>query len=252
MGTGTALRTALLGVILTAAASGDTSRPQDLALLGHWSFDRGDASDSSLWKQHGTSHGVTFEAGCAVFDQRDHIEIPTRAFDTARGFRTIEIEVRVWLENPATYYNTIASHALFVTAVHALGSSKGRPCFNFPTLVSDLAPEEGGDTRWGKGPPLQDDTKDRFYYWGWIGIGSSEIPAQKWVVLKTTYDGKVVRQYVAGTLTATHAIRNTGARIAAADGTPTGSMLLGRHRPDKEGEHPFRGKLDYVRVRGVR
>ena len=36
------------------------------------------------------------------------------------------------------------------------------------------APGEGKvDPRWGKGRRLTADSKDRFYYWGWVGDGAT-------------------------------------------------------------------------------
>ncbi len=236
--------------IAALPASPDTSGRADFDVVGHWTFDRGDARGAG-GSPDGAAKGAAFKDGCAVFDGKSAIEIPLRAADLRRGYRRIEIEARFELDTNDRYYATVFSHPLFTVAVHALGSGKARPCFTFANVVSELAPEQGGDGRWGKGPALTAATDKPFFYWGWIGDGATVIPAKTWVTLRTTYDGKSVTQHIDGKLVATHAIRNPGTRVSR-DVPDDPKALIGRYVQDVGTDTALAGKIDCVRVRAVR
>jgi hypothetical protein len=231
-------------------ASPDTSGRSDFDVIGHWTFDRGDARGSG-GSLDGVVKGAAFKDGCAVFDGTSAIEVPVRAGDLRRGYRRIEIEARFELDTNDRYYATVFSHPLFTVAVHALGSGKARPCFTFANVISELAPEQGGDGRWGKGPALTAATDKPFFYWGWIGDGATVIPAKTWVTLRTTYDGKSVTQHIDGKLVATHGLRTKDARVFR-DANQDGKALIGRYVQDVGTDTALAGRIDYVRVRAAR
>jgi len=250
-------RTILLATTIVAlagrSASTDTSSRDAIALIGHWNFDKGNARDSSGNGLHGTaSAAVAFKEGCAIFDGNGRIDIPIAATEIRRGYRTIDIEIRAQLDRPETYYNSLFSHPLFSVSVNALGSAKGRPCFAFSGPVSDLAPEKGGDPRWGKAARLDAATTGDFYYWGWIGRGSVIIPAATWFTVRIVYDGRSVLQFLDGKLVATHAVRNRGARIARDPIGAEEKAVIGRYYADIGSPTDLSGKLDYIRIRGTR
>lgn len=239
-------------LLLAAPAASDTSPRPSLALVAQWNFDPGNACDSSGSGAHGTSHGVVFRNGTAVFDGNARIEFPVRPADLRLGYRMIEIDLRAQLDNPGRYYSTLVSHPLYTIAIHALGSTKGRPCFQFAGLVSHLAPEAGDDRRWGKGPRLTDKTDGPFFYWGWLGDGSVVIPPATWVTLRTVYDRRAVSLYVDGKLAATHTLRNPGAFVRAPELDASSPGIIGNYWRDVGADTAFLGAIDYIRVRAAR
>jgi len=243
---------ALALAALAMPASPDTSGRDPLITIGLWNFDKGDARDSSDGGANGVVHDVAFKDGCAILNGKSWIDLSIRAATLRRGYRTLDIEIRAQFDRPESYYGTIFSHPLFNIAVHALTSTKGRPCFNFAGVVSVLAPDEGGDGRWGKGRPLSDETETEFFYWGWIGNGAIVIPAKTWVTIRTVYDGKAVLQYLDGKLVATHKIKNPGARIAIPTAVADEHAVIGKQRVEIGAETAVAGTIDYVRVRGTR
>jgi hypothetical protein len=249
----TALFAATIFAVASRPAAPDTSGRQGAALLGEWTFDKGDARDSSGNGLRGTpSPSIVFKEGCAVFDGKGRIEIPIRAADIRRGYRTVDIEIRALLDRPDAYYSSLFSHPLFTIAVNSLGTGRGRPCFAFAGIVSDLAPEKDGDARWGKAPPLDPKSTDAFYYWGWVGQGSVVIPPATWVTLRFLYDGKSVRQFLDGRLVATHAVRNPGVLIAREAAGADDKAVIGRYFGEIGAQTELSGRIDYVRVRATR
>lgn len=246
------MRSAALLLVLALPAAPDTGRRRPDVPLGAWEFENGDARDTSGRGAHGTASGVKFQDGVAVFDGNAHIEIPVRTDELKKGFRTVEIEIRAELDVADRYYSTLYSHPLWTVAVNALGSRTGRPCFTFANVVSDLAPEGGDDPRWGKGPSLDDGTKTRFYYWGWIGDGAVAVAAKKWVTIRFVYDGRAVTQFLDGKQVSTHPIRKQGARVSSDRGPGSEHSYIGNYWRNIGSPTAFVGKIDYVRVRGSR